>query len=201
MHAAGLFLCAAEQPSNGTVKPLAVAKIAALSRGNESDFITTQGTMNKITPFLWFDKEAEQAARFYVSVFGNSEILDVARYSKGSPGKPGSVMTVRFRIRGQEFTALNGGPVYKMTPAISFVIHCKTQKELDAYWRKLSAGGKKIQCGWLVDRFGVSWQVVPDILIELLTSRDGITAERVTAAMLKMVKLDIKRLRRAAEKG
>jgi predicted 3-demethylubiquinone-9 3-methyltransferase (glyoxalase superfamily) len=155
--------------------------------------------MQKITPFLWFDKQAEQAARYYCSIYRNSKILDVARYSEGSPGKPGSVMTVRFRIQGQEFTALNGGPVYKITPAISFVVHCKTQKEVDRYWRKLSAGGKKIQCGWLVDRYGVSWQIVPDILIELLTSKDAAKAERVMKAMLKMVKLDIKRLRRAAE--
>jgi predicted 3-demethylubiquinone-9 3-methyltransferase (glyoxalase superfamily) len=155
--------------------------------------------MQKITPFLWFDKQAEQAARYYCSIYRNSKILDVARYSEGSPGKPGSVMTVRFRIQGQEFTALNGGPVYKITPAISFVVHCKTQKEVDRYWRKLSAGGTKIQCGWLVDRYGVSWQIVPDILIELLTSKDAAKAERVMKAMLKMVKLDIKRLRRAAE--
>jgi predicted 3-demethylubiquinone-9 3-methyltransferase (glyoxalase superfamily) len=155
--------------------------------------------MKKITPFLWFDTQAEQAAQFYASVFRNSRILDIARYSKGSPGKAGSVMTVRFRLLGQEFTALNGGPMYKFTPAISFVVHCKTQKEVDAYWRKLTAGGRQVQCGWLVDKYGVSWQIVPDILIELLTSGDASKAERVTQAMLKMVKLDIKRLRRAAE--
>src|ERR1017187_50582 len=128
--------------------------------------------MQKITPFLWFDGQAEQAARFYTSVFKGSRILDVARYSKGTPGKPGSVMTVRFRVLGQEFTALNGGPVYKFTPAISFVVHCRSQKEVDYYWRKLSMGGKKVQCGWLEDKYGVSWQLVPDVLIELLTGND-----------------------------
>jgi len=154
--------------------------------------------MKNITPFLWFDKEAEQAARFYTSVFKKSGILDTSRYGKGSPGRPGSVMTVRFRILGQEFTALNGGPLYKFTPAVSFVVHCRSQREVDHYWRKLTRGGKEVQCGWLVDRYGLSWQIVPDVLIELLTAGDPAAAERVMRAMLKMVKLDIKRLRRAA---
>src|ERR1017187_6544257 len=154
--------------------------------------------MQKITPFFWFDKQAEQAARFYTSVFKGSGILGIARYGKGSPGKPGSVMTVKFRILGQEFTALNGGPVFKFTPAISFVVHCRSQKAVDYYWRKLSMGGKKVQCGWLEDKYGVSWQIVPDVLIELLTGNDPAKAERVMKAMMKMVKLDIKRLQRAA---
>ncbi len=157
--------------------------------------------MPKITPFLWFDNKAEQAARFYTSIFKGSKTLDIARYGKGSPGKPGSVMTVRFRILGQEFTALNGGPVFKITPAVSFVVHCKTQREVDYYWRRLSAGGKEVQCGWLEDRYGVSWQIVPDVLIRLLTGTDRAKAERVTTAMMKMVKLDIKGLRRAALKA
>jgi predicted 3-demethylubiquinone-9 3-methyltransferase (glyoxalase superfamily) len=157
--------------------------------------------MPKITPFLWFDNKAEQAARFYTSIFKGSKTLDIARYGKGSPGKPGSVMTVRFRILGQEFTALNGGPVFKITPAVSFVVHCKTQREVDYYWRRLSAGGKEVQCGWLEDRYGVSWQIVPDVLIRLLTGTDRAKAERVTTAMMKMVKLDIKSLRRAALKS
>ncbi len=156
--------------------------------------------MQNITPFLWFDRQAEQAAKFYTSVFKDSKVLDIARYSVASYGKAGSVMTVRFRILGQEFTALNGGPVFKFTPAISFVVHCRSQREVDYYWRRLSAGGKKVQCGWLEDKFGVSWQVVPDMLIALITSRDTAKAERVTRAMMKMVKLDIKRLRRAAAK-
>jgi predicted 3-demethylubiquinone-9 3-methyltransferase (glyoxalase superfamily) len=156
--------------------------------------------MQKITPFLWFDKQADQAARFYTSVFKGSRTTAVTRYGKGSPGKPGSVMTANFRIMGQEFTALNGGPVYKFTPAVSFVVHCQSQKEVDYYWRKLSAGGKKVQCGWLEDKFGVSWQIVPDVLIELLTGNDPARSERVMKAMMKMVKLDIKRLQLAAAK-
>jgi predicted 3-demethylubiquinone-9 3-methyltransferase (glyoxalase superfamily) len=154
--------------------------------------------MQKITPFLWFDTQAEQAARFYTSVFKKSKILAIARYPKGAPGKTGSVMTVMFRILGQEFTALNGGPQYKFSMATSFVVHCKTQAEVDHYWRRLTAGGKEIQCGWLVDKYGMAWQVVPDALIELLTSKDKAKAQRVTMAMMQMVKLDIKRLRAAA---
>jgi predicted 3-demethylubiquinone-9 3-methyltransferase (glyoxalase superfamily) len=156
--------------------------------------------MQIITPFLWFDTQAEKAAKFYTSVFKDSKIVALTRYGKGTPGRPGSVMTISFRIMGQEFTALNGGPVFKFTPAISFVVHCQNQKEIDYYWRRLSAGGKKVQCGWLQDKFGVSWQIVPDALIELLTGDDAAQAERVTKAMMKMVKLDIGRLRRAAAK-
>ncbi|MBI2515444.1 MAG: VOC family protein [Opitutae bacterium] len=154
--------------------------------------------MQDITPFLWFATQAEQAAKFYVSVFNKSKILGVARYPKDAPGPAGSVMTVRFRLLGQEFTALNGGSVYKITPAVSFVINCKTQKEVDYYWRRLSAGGKKIQCGWLEDKFGVSWQVVPVQLIELCTDQDPAKAQRVFQTMLKMVKLDIAKLKKAA---
>lgn len=156
--------------------------------------------MKKITPFLWFDGEAEPAAKFYTSVFKGSKIRSVTRYSKGTPGKPGSVMTVNFKILGQEFTALNGGPVFKFTPAVSFVVHCSTQKEVDTYWRKLTAGGKEVQCGWLEDRFGVSWQIVPDVLIDLLNDKDEAKVERVTQAMLKMIKLDIRLLKAAAAK-
>jgi predicted 3-demethylubiquinone-9 3-methyltransferase (glyoxalase superfamily) len=155
-------------------------------------------TMQKITPFLWFDKQAEQAAKFYASVFKGSKILDIARFPKGSPRKPGSVMTVKFRLMGQEFTALNGGPEHKFTPAVSFFVRCQTQKEVDYYWRKLSAGGREIQCGWLTDKFGLCWQIVPDILMDLLTSKDAAKAERVMMAMIKMVKLDFRGLRRAA---
>jgi predicted 3-demethylubiquinone-9 3-methyltransferase (glyoxalase superfamily) len=169
--------------------------LTAQMPGNQSRAI-----MKKITPFLWFDKQAEEAAKFYTTVFKGSKILGIARYTKGTPGKPGSVITVKFRILGQEFTALNGGPVFKFTPAVSFVVHCRSQREIDYYWRRLSAGGKKVQCGWLEDKYGVSWQVVPDVLVDLLTGNDPARAERVMKAVMKMVKLDIKRLRRAAAK-
>ena len=154
--------------------------------------------MQPITPFLWFDRQAEQAARFYVSVFRGGKILRVARYPEGAPGPAGSVMTVKFRLLGQEFVALNGGPVYTITPAVSFVVECRTQREVDCYWNRLSAGGKKIQCGWLEDKFGVSWQIVPTALFALTEGRDTACTQRVFAAMLGMVKLDIKKLRTAA---
>jgi predicted 3-demethylubiquinone-9 3-methyltransferase (glyoxalase superfamily) len=156
--------------------------------------------MKKITPFLWFDRQAEEAAKYYTSVFKGSKILGITRYGKGAPGKPGSVMTVSFRILGQDFTALNGGPQFKLTPAVSFVVHCGSQKEIDHYWRRLSAGGRKVQCGWLVDKYGLSWQIVPDALVDLLTGDDPARSERVMKAVMKMVKLDIKGLRRAAAK-
>ncbi|HEY5227837.1 MAG TPA: VOC family protein [Opitutaceae bacterium] len=154
--------------------------------------------MNKITPFLWFDTQAEQAAKFYVSIFKGSKITGTTRYTDGFPERGGTVMTVSIRIMGQEFTALNAGPQYKFTPAVSFVVHCKTQAEVNHYWRRLTAGGKEVQCGWLVDKFGLSWQIVPDVLIELLNSKDKAKAARVSGAMMKMVKLDIKRLKKAA---
>jgi len=151
------------------------------------------------TPFLWFDKEAEQAAKFYVSVFKNSKILDVARNTPSTPGKTGSVLTIKFRLDGQVFTALNGGPQFKFNNAVSFVIPCKTQKEVDYYWSKLSKGGKEIQCGWLTDKYGLAWQIVPDVLLEFITGKDKAKAERVMSAMMKMVKLDIAKLRAAAK--
>lgn len=155
-------------------------------------------TAPTITPFLWFSRQAEQAARFYVSVFKGGKISRVSRYPEGAPGPAGSVMTVQFRVLGQDFVALNGGPIYKITPAVSFVVECRTQREVDYYWRRLSAGGKKIQCGWLEDKFGVSWQVVPTALLELTEGPDAARAQRVFSAMLKMVKLDITKLRAAA---
>jgi predicted 3-demethylubiquinone-9 3-methyltransferase (glyoxalase superfamily) len=158
-------------------------------------------TMPTITPFLWFDKQAEQAAKYYTSIFKRSKILGIARYTKGAPGKVGSVMTVKFRILGQDFTALNGGPVFKFNPAISFVVHCDTQKEIDYYWRRLTAGGKEVQCGWLVDKFGVSWQIVPNLLMDLLTDDKPERTERVMDAVMSMVKIDIRGLRQAAGKG
>ena len=159
--------------------------------------------MQKITPFLWFDDKAEQAATFYTSVFKNSKIGKIARYDEAgekASGRPaGSVMTVEFQLEGQEFVALNGGPMFKFTEAISFVVNCETQEEVDYYWEKLSAGGKEVQCGWLKDKFGLSWQIVPTVLGELLSDKDGAKAQRVMQAMLKMVKLDIKKLKQAAK--
>ncbi len=155
--------------------------------------------MSKITPFLWFDTQAEDAANFYVSVFPNSKVTDVARYPEGGPGPAGSVMTVAFELDGQAFTALNAGPHFKFTEAISFVIDCKDQAEVDYYWGKLlEGGGQESQCGWLKDRFGLSWQVTPRRLIELTTDTDPEVAQRVFGAMMKMVKIDIATLEAAA---
>ena len=153
--------------------------------------------MPKITPFLWFDSEAEEAAHFYASTFKNSKVGAITRYGKAGPGPEGSVMTVAFELDGQEFSAVNGGPIFPFTEAVSFVVHCATQEEVDYYWGKLSAGGKEVQCGWLKDRYGLSWQIVPDELLELIKDPDPEKAARVTEAMLKMVKLDIATLRRA----
>ena len=157
--------------------------------------------MKKITPFLWFNDEAEEAARFYTAIFQNSRVGKIARYGKEGErvaGRPaGSVMTVEFQLAGQDFVALNGGPPFKFNEAISFVVNCKTQAEVDRFWKRLSAGGRKVQCGWLKDKFGVSWQVVPTVLGELLSDKDPARSERVMQAMLKMVKLDIKKLKQA----
>lgn len=159
-------------------------------------------TAQKITPFLWFDNQAEEAARFYTSIFKNARIGKITRYGKEGEsvaGRPaGSVMTVEFQLEGQEFVALNGGPGFKFNEAISFVVNCKTQAELDGYWKKLSAGGKEVQCGWLKDKYGVSWQIVPSFLGGLLSGKDAAKSERVMRALLKMVKLDIGKLKRAA---
>ena len=151
----------------------------------------------RITPFLWFDDKAEEAAQFYVSVFDNSKIVNVSRYSEGSPGEPGSVMTVEFELDGLPFIALNGGPEYQFTPAVSFSIECKTQAEVDRYWDRLTEGGRPVQCGWLQDKYGLSWQVVPTVLPELLKSEDEKKADAVMQAMLKMVKLDVAALQAA----
>jgi predicted 3-demethylubiquinone-9 3-methyltransferase (glyoxalase superfamily) len=153
--------------------------------------------MQKITPFLWFDNQAEQAANYYVSIFANSRILQVARYGEAGPGPRGAVMTVSFEINGQQFTALNGGPKFGFTEAISFLVSCETQAEIDALWEKLSAGGKESRCGWLKDRYGLSWQLVPTILPELLGDKDSARAQRAMQAMLQMSKLDIAALKRA----
>src|SRR5881409_3628486 len=153
--------------------------------------------MSRITPFLWFDTQAEEAARFYVSIFKNSKILNVARYGEAGPGPKGSVMTVLFQLDGQEFIALNGGPQFKFTEAISLVVNCETQKEVDEFWSKLAAGGQESQCGWLKDKFGLSWQVVPTVLIDMLHDEDSEKSERVTKAMLQMKKIYIRTLKEA----
>jgi predicted 3-demethylubiquinone-9 3-methyltransferase (glyoxalase superfamily) len=157
--------------------------------------------MQKITPFLWFDDQAEEAANLYVSLFENSRVVGVSRYDEHgakASGRPrGSVMTVAFELGGQGFTALNGGPVFRFTEAVSFVVHCETQEEVDHFWGGLSAGGEESQCGWLKDRFGLSWQVVPTALIEMLQDTDREKAARVMAAMLEMRKIDIGPLRAA----
>ncbi len=155
--------------------------------------------MPKITPFLWFDNQAEEAANFYVSIFQHSKIVNVSRYGEAGPGPKGSAMTVVFQLDGQEFIALNGGPHFKFTEAISFSVDCKTQQEVDEYWEKLSAGGKPGQCGWLKDKYGLSWQIVPSILGQLLGDKDPQKSKRAMEAMLKMTKLDIAALQRAYE--
>lgn len=153
--------------------------------------------MQKITPFLWFDNQAEEAANFYVSIFKNSRIVTVTHYTESGPGPKGSVMTVGFQLDGQDFTALNGGPQYKFTPALSLVANCQTQAEVDDLWQKLSAGGEEVQCGWLTDKYGLSWQVVPTALIEMLREQDSAKSQRVMQALFKMKKIDIAELKKA----
>ncbi len=160
--------------------------------------------MQKITPFLWFDDNAEEAVNFYVSIFKNSKVVTITRYSEAAAqaaGRPkGSVMTAAFQLEGQNFVALNGGPHFKFTEAISFVVNCETQEEVDYFWEKLTAdGGQESQCAWLKDKYGLSWQIVPKILIELLQDKDAQKAQRVMNAMLQMKKIDIATLRRAYE--
>ncbi len=156
--------------------------------------------MPKITPFLWFDDKAEEAAKFYTSIFRNSKIRSIARYTEGSPGPAGTVMTVSFELDGQTFTVLNGGPLFKFTEAISFVVNCDTQEEVDEFWNKLSEGGAESQCGWLKDKFGLSWQIVPTVLVEMLQDKDAEKSKRVMQAMLQMKKIDIKTLKQAYER-
>jgi predicted 3-demethylubiquinone-9 3-methyltransferase (glyoxalase superfamily) len=159
--------------------------------------------MQKITPFLWFDDQAEEAAKFYTSIFKKSKIVNVVRYSKEAANKsgrpPGSVMTVVFEIEGQRFIALNGGPYFKFNEAVSFVVNCKNQAEVDRFWKKLSAGGEESQCGWLKDKFGLSWQIVPSMIGKLLSGKDSTRTTRVMQALLQMRKLDIKALKKAYE--
>jgi predicted 3-demethylubiquinone-9 3-methyltransferase (glyoxalase superfamily) len=153
----------------------------------------------QITPFLWFNNNAQEAVNFYVSIFKDAKILETARYGDAGPGPKGSVMIIKFQLNGLEFTALNGGPAYTFNPAVSFVVNCENQAEVDHYWDKLVEGGKPIQCGWLVDKFGLSWQIVPTALPRLLMDKDPAKAKRVMEAMMKMVKLDIPTLENAAK--
>jgi predicted 3-demethylubiquinone-9 3-methyltransferase (glyoxalase superfamily) len=153
--------------------------------------------MQKITPFLWFDDKAEEAANFYVSLFKNSKVVNIARYSDAGPGPKGTVMSVTFLLEGQEFIALNGRPMFTFSPAISFFVNCQTQQEVDDLWEKLSAGGEKSRCGWLKDKFGVSWQIIPTILGEMLNDKNPAKARPVMQAMLQMDKIDISKLKQA----
>jgi predicted 3-demethylubiquinone-9 3-methyltransferase (glyoxalase superfamily) len=160
-------------------------------------FRQPEDPMQKISPFLWFDTQAEEAANFYVSIFPNARVSKTMRWGEGGPGPAGSVMTIAFELDGQKFTGLNGGPHFKFTEAVSFVIDCADQAEVDRYWAALSEGGEVQQCGWLKDRFGVSWQVVPRALVELAGDPDPVKSARVMAAMMQMVKLDVAGLQRA----
>jgi predicted 3-demethylubiquinone-9 3-methyltransferase (glyoxalase superfamily) len=153
--------------------------------------------MQKITPFLWFDGKAEEAMNFYTSIFKNSKVGSVSRYQEGGPGLKGSVMSATFQLDGQEFIALNGGTMFTFSPAISFFVTCETQEEVDELWEKLSAGGEKQQCGWLKDKFGLSWQIIPSTLGQMLQDKDAEKSKRVMQAMLQMGKIDIGRLKQA----
>jgi predicted 3-demethylubiquinone-9 3-methyltransferase (glyoxalase superfamily) len=153
--------------------------------------------MQKIRPFLWFDDKAEEAANFYTAIFRNSKIGSVMRYGEAGPGSKSSVMSVNFELEGQEFIALNGGPHFSFTPAVSFFVTCETQEEVDAFWDKLSEGGEPNRCGWLKDKYGLSWQIVPSVLGEMLQDKDAAKANRVMQAMMQMVKLDIATLKQA----
>jgi predicted 3-demethylubiquinone-9 3-methyltransferase (glyoxalase superfamily) len=156
--------------------------------------------MQAIIPFLWFDNNAEEAMHFYVSVFKNSKVIGVTRWGDGGPGPKGTVMSVKFQLDGQDFFALNGGPQFKFSPAISFFVNCETQQEVDNLWERLSEGGEKQRCGWLKDKYGLSWQIVPSVLGKLLQDKDAVKAKRVLQAMLQMDKLDIDRLQQARDR-
>jgi len=153
--------------------------------------------MQKITPFLWFDNKAEEAVNFYTSIFRNSKIVNITHYGEVGPGPKGSVMIVVFQLNGQEFIALNGGPAFKFNEAISLVVNCETQGEIDELWEKLSEGGEKVECGWLKDKYGVSWQIVPIVLREMLEDGDAERSQRVMKALLQMKKIDIEGLKKA----
>jgi predicted 3-demethylubiquinone-9 3-methyltransferase (glyoxalase superfamily) len=157
--------------------------------------------MQKITPFLWFDNQAEEAMNFYVSVFKNAKITSLSRYGEAGPGPAGTVMMGTFELEGQEFYALNGGPEFRFNEAISLYVNCETQKEVDELWAKLTAGGEESQCGWLKDKFGLSWQIIPSILTELLQDNDPVKSQNVMRAMLQMRKIDIQALQQAYQQN
>src|SRR5207253_4478373 len=157
--------------------------------------------MQRITPFLWFDGKAEEAMNFYVSVFKNSKVGSVTRYGEAGPGPKGTVMSATFQLEGQDFFALNGGPLFSFTPAISFFVNCETQQEVDELWEKLSEGGQKERCGWLKDKYGLSWQIIPSALGEMLQDKDAEKAKRVMKAMLQMDKIDMEGLKQAYDRG
>jgi predicted 3-demethylubiquinone-9 3-methyltransferase (glyoxalase superfamily) len=182
---------AAEKIAGVVGPPIARSSSGASPTGEES-------VMQKITPFLWFDTQAEEAAKFYVSIFKNAKIGTISRYGEAGPGPKGSVMTVSFELEGQRFTALNGGPHFKFTEAVSLLVDCKSQAEVDELWEKLSAGGQSSRCGWLKDKYDLSWQIIPSALMELLSDPDKQKSQRVMQAMLQMTKIDIAELRRAA---
>ena len=156
--------------------------------------------MQEIAPCLWFDDKAEEAMNFYVSIFKNSKVGKITRFGEAGPGQKGSVMSVTFQLDGQDFLALNGGPLFKFTEAVSFFVNCETQQEVDELWEKLSAGGEESRCGWLKDKYGLSWQIIPSTLIKMLGDTDGEKAKRVMQAMLQMSKIDIGRLQRAYDR-
>lgn len=157
--------------------------------------------MQKIAPFLWFDGKAEEAVNFYISIFRNSKIVSITRYGEAGPGPRGTVMTVTFQLDGQEFFALNGGPQFTFSSAISFLVNCETQQEVDEFWEKLSEGGEKQRCGWLKDKYGVSWNIVPTVLGQMLQDKDSEKSTKVMKAMLLMDKIDIKGLNQAYDQG
>jgi predicted 3-demethylubiquinone-9 3-methyltransferase (glyoxalase superfamily) len=155
--------------------------------------------MQKITPFLWFNNNAEEAVNFYISIFKNSKIVNISRYGEAGPGPKGTVMSATFELNGQEFMALNGGPHFSFSPAISLFVKCETQQEVDEFWEKLSAGGKKERCGWLTDKYGLSWQIIPNALGRMLQDKDPEKSTRVMKAMLQMDKINIDGLKQAYE--
>jgi predicted 3-demethylubiquinone-9 3-methyltransferase (glyoxalase superfamily) len=155
--------------------------------------------MQKITPFLWFNNNAEEAVNFYTSIFKNSKIVNISRYGEAGPGPKGTVMSATFELNGQEFMALNGGPHFSFSPAISLFVRCETQQEVDEFWEKLSAGGKKERCGWLTDKYGLSWQIIPNALGRMLQDKDPEKSKRVMKAMLQMDKINIEALQQAYE--
>lgn len=161
--------------------------------------MSTSKIQKRISPFLWFNDNAEEAAKFYTSVFNNSKITATTYYGKSGPGKEGSVMTIAFTLDGEEFVGLNGGPHFKFTEAISFVINCESQEEIDYYWNKLTEGGNEVECGWLKDKFGLSWQVVPVQFFDMITDKDKEKSQRVMGAMMTMKKMDLKKLQDAYE--